>query len=208
MARSADAEPTPSAALLGYVRVSTTNQSTDQQEDALRAAGVEQRNMYGDKLSGSAGTERPGLDALLGYAREGDVIMVAGIDRLGRSVAEVAATIAALTERGIVIRALREGVDTSTPTGRMVATIMASVAELELELGRERRAAAREARRVRGLPTGRPRALPADRAAQLVRLAATGEPVPALADTFGISARTAYRIVAAARSEDACQNAG
>lgn len=199
---------TSATALLGYVRVSTTSQSTDQQEDALIAAGVSESNMYGDKLSGSAGTERPGLDALLGYAREGDCILVVGIDRLGRSVAEVAATIADLNARGIVIRALREGVDTSTPTGRMVATIMASVAELELELGRERRAAAREARRVRGLPTGRPRALPAERAAQLVRLAATGEPIPALAATFGISARTAYRLVAAERSEELRQNAG
>ena len=69
--------------------------------------------------------------------------MVAAIDRLGRSVAEVTRTIADLGERRILLRALREGVDSAAPTGRTVAAIMASLAELELELGRERRAVSR-----------------------------------------------------------------
>jgi DNA invertase Pin-like site-specific DNA recombinase len=187
---------TTTGTLLGYARVSTAGQSLDQQADALSAAGVDSARIYSDKLSGSAGTTRPGLTDLLDYAREGDVIVVIGIDRLGRSVAEVSNTIADLSDRGITLRSIREGIDTSTATGRMVASIMASVAELELELGRERRAAARDARRARGMSVGRPKALTPDRAAQLRRLAATGEPVSALADTFGVSRRTAYRIVA------------
>ncbi|MGC8030431.1 recombinase family protein, partial [Salmonella enterica] len=80
-------------------------------------------------------TERPGLVAMLDYARAGDIVIVAAIDRLGRSVAEVTRTIAHLGERRILLRALREGIDTATPTGRAVAAIMGTLAELELELG-------------------------------------------------------------------------
>ena len=116
--------------------------------------------MYSDKLSGtSTRQQRPGLAALLDYAREGDAIVVVGIDRLGRNAAEVMTTIRELGERGIVLRSLREGIDTSNATGRMVAGVLASLAELELELGRERRAAARDARRARGQSIGRPKAL-------------------------------------------------
>ena len=86
---------------------------------------------------------------MLGYARAGDIVVVTAIDRLGRSVAEVTRTIADLGEAGITLRALREGIDTATSTGRAVAGIMATLAELELELGRERRAASRESRRSR-----------------------------------------------------------
>jgi hypothetical protein len=106
---------------------------------------------------GGAAANGGGLAALLDYARHGDAIVVVGIDRLGRNAAEVMMTIRDLGERGIVLRSLREGIDTSNATGRMVAGVLASLAELELELGRERRSAAREARRARGQPIGRPR---------------------------------------------------
>jgi pimeloyl-ACP methyl ester carboxylesterase len=84
-------------------------------------------------------------------------------------------------------------VDTATPTGRAVAAIMATLAELELELGRERRAASREARRARNLPATKPPKLTPERQEQLRRLAATGEPVRELAAAFGIGRATAYR---------------
>jgi len=96
------------------------------------------------------------LAAMLDYARASDTVVVTAIYRLGRSVAEVTRTIADLGERRILLRALREGIDTATPTGRAVAGIMATLAELELELGRERRAASRQSRRVRGLPATKP----------------------------------------------------
>jgi DNA invertase Pin-like site-specific DNA recombinase len=100
---------------LGYVRVSTGHQSLDQQVDALIAAGVDPARVYSDKLSGTSTREqRPGLAGLLDYAREGDAIVVAGIDRLGRNAAEVMGTIRELGERGIVLRSLREGIDTRT----------------------------------------------------------------------------------------------
>ena len=129
--------------VLGYARVSTAAQDLDGQLTTLAAQGVEPSHIFTDKLSGSMNTDRPGLAALLHYAREGDTVVVAAIDRLGRSVAEVTRTIAELGQRRILLRAAREGMDTSTPTGRAVAATLATLAELELELGGERRAASR-----------------------------------------------------------------
>jgi len=184
------------SAILGYARVSTAVQDLDAQLAALATAGVDVEHVFTDKLSGSAKMDRPGLAALLDYARHGDTVVVTAIDRLGRSVAEVTRTIAELGQRSITLRALREGIDTATPTGRAVAAIMATLAELELELGRERRAASRESRRSRSLPATKPHKLSADRQQQLHRLAATGEPVRELASAFGIGRATAYRYLA------------
>ncbi|GAS86715.1 recombinase family protein [Mycolicibacterium brisbanense] len=183
--------------VLGYARVSTGHQSLDQQVDALTGAGVDTARVYSDKLSGTSTREqRPGLAALLDYAREADTIVVVGIDRLGRNAAEVMSTIRELGERGIVLRSLREGIDTSNAAGRMVAGVLASLAELELELGRERRAAAREARRARGQAIGRPKALDASKAALARRMHAGGESANTIATTLGVSRATVYRMIA------------
>lgn len=186
--------------LLGYARVSTGHQSLDAQTDALTAVGVEPNRVYRDKLTGTSTKEqRPGLAALLDYAREGDTIVVVGIDRLGRNAAEVMLTIRDLGERKIVLRSLREGIDTSNATGRMIAGVLASLAELELELGRERRSAAKAARKSRGLPIGRPSKLTADQIRQAEQLRASGEPVPMIAQTLGVSTPTMYRVLAEKR---------
>jgi len=187
---------------LGYARVSTNHQSLDQQLDALTAAGIDAARVYTDKLSGSSTrVERPGLAALLSYARPGDAIVVVGIDRLGRNAAEVMATIRDLGERDIVLKSLREGIDTSNAAGRMVAGVLASLAELELELGRERRAAAREARRARGQAVGRPKALDPSKAALVRRMHTAGEPVSTIASTLGVSRATVYRVLADVASD-------
>jgi DNA invertase Pin-like site-specific DNA recombinase len=190
-------------AMLGYARVSTIGQDLDAQLAALDAAGVDPSRVFTDKLSGSAKTARPGLVALLDYARPGDSVVVAAIDRLGQSVAEVTRTIADLGERRITLHVSREGVDTATPTGRAIAAIMASLAELELELGRERRAASRESRRARHLPATKPPKLSPERQEQLRRLAVTGEPVHQLAEAFGIGRATAYRYLSSSPPESA-----
>ncbi|TDL08424.1 recombinase family protein [Mycolicibacterium obuense] len=188
---------TTTGTLLGYARVSTGHQSLDAQADALTEVGVEPARVYSDKLTGTSTREqRPGLAALLDYARPGDTIVVVGIDRLGRNAAEVMLTIRDLGERGIVLRSLREGIDTSNATGRMIAGVLASLAELELELGRERRAASRAARKARDLPIGRPRALTSDQIRQAEALRASGEPVPVIAETLGVSRATLYRTLA------------
>jgi DNA invertase Pin-like site-specific DNA recombinase len=194
--------PAATGTQLGYARVSTGHQSLDQQIDALTAAGVDANRVYTDKLSGTSTREqRPGLAALLDYAREGDAIVVVGIDRLGRNASEVMVTIRELGERGIVLRSLREGIDTSNATGRMVAGVLASLAELELELGRERRAAAREARRSRGQHIGRPKALDAKKTGLAQRMHASGESASTIAHTLGVSRATVYRVLAEQAAE-------
>jgi DNA invertase Pin-like site-specific DNA recombinase len=187
----------PTGVQLGYSRVSTGHQSLDQQLDALTAAGVNPDRIYRDKLSGTSSREqRPGLAALLDYARPGDAIVVVGIDRLGRNAAEVMTTIRELRDREIVLRSLREGIDTSNATGRMVAGVLASLAELELELGRERRAAARQARQARGQHIGRPKALDEKKAALALRMHASGESASTIANALGVSLATVYRVLA------------
>jgi DNA invertase Pin-like site-specific DNA recombinase len=189
--------PAVTGTQLGYARVSTAHQSLDQQTDALTAAGVDASRVYIDKQSGTATrNERPGLVALLDYAREGDAIVVVGIDRLGRNAAEVMMTIRDLGERGIVLRSLREGIDTSNAAGRMVAGVLASLAELELELGRERRSASRDARRARGQSIGRPKALTNEKVALARRMHDGGESASTIATTLRVSRATIYRVLA------------
>ena len=187
----------PTGVQIGYARVSTGHQSLDQQLDALTAAGVDPKRVYSDKLSGmSTREQRPGLAALLDYARPGDAIVVIGIDRLGRNAAEVMVTIRDLRDRNVVLRSLREGIDTSNATGRMVAGVLASLAELELELGRERRSAAREARQARGQHIGRPKVLDEKKAALAQRMHANGESASTIATALGVSRATVYRVLA------------
>lgn len=168
------------AARLGYMRVSTTAQRLEQQEDALRAAGVER--IFEDKASG-ARDDRPGLLAMLGHARTGDTVTVVALDRLGRSTLQVLSTLRELHERGIAVRSLREQIDFSTPVGQAVATIMSALAEMELGLICERAAAAREAARARGRQVGRPPALTSEQAALARRMRRAGESIAVIASS-------------------------
>jgi DNA invertase Pin-like site-specific DNA recombinase len=177
---------------LGYARVSTSQQTLDQQHDALTAAGVER--IFDDKMSGSR-DDRPGLAALLDYARQGDTVTVVALDRLGRSLSGIVRTIETLRERGIELRSLREGIDYSTPVGRMVAGIFASLAEYERTLINERAAAARDAARARGKPVGRKHVLSPEQVALAKRMRASGESISTLVETLGASRATIYRVL-------------
>ena len=181
--------------IAAYLRVSTSGQTTVQQADAIAAAGIVPDRVFEDTASGRAGSDRPGWRECLDWLRDGDTLVVVAVDRLGRSVREVAQTMHDLEVRGIALRSLRESVDTSTPTGRAVVQIMATVAELELELGRERRAASRQARTERGLPATCPPKLTTDQRERMLRLYRSGEPVDELVSLFGVSRRTVFRYV-------------
>jgi DNA invertase Pin-like site-specific DNA recombinase len=177
---------------LGYARVSTSKQSTDQQIDALVAAGVDPERIYTDVLSG-AKHDRPGLAALLDYCREGDTIVVVALDRLGRSLSHMVKTISDLQDRGVNLRSIREGIDFSTPTGRLQAAIFSAMAEYERELIRERAAAARQAAAARGRHVGRPRALNPSQAETARRMREGGFDITTIAKTLGVSRATVYR---------------
>jgi len=124
--------------VVGYARVSTGHQLLEAQCDTLTEAGCER--IFTDQLSGVR-ENRPGLVELLGYVRAGDTVVVVALDRLGRSLSGVIRTVETLTERGgVLLRSLREGIDYSTPTGRMLAGIFAALAGYERELMHERAA--------------------------------------------------------------------
>ena len=160
--------------LIGYARVSNADgsQSLDLQHDNLRAAGVEQDNIYEDRASGGR-DDRPGLAACLKSLRDGDVLVVWKLDRLGRSLAHLVNTVKDLSDRNIGLRVLTgkgAQIDTTTASGRMVFGIFATLAEFERDLIRERTQAGLSAARARGRQGGRPPALSDDKRELAVRL--------------------------------------
>ncbi|MBW0256330.1 MULTISPECIES: recombinase family protein [unclassified Cellulomonas] len=114
--------------LLGYARVSTDLQDPALQHDALERAGVDR--VWTDHASGTV-ADRPQLAAVLDYARAGDVLVVWRLDRLGRSVQHLVATVTDLGARGVELRSLNEGIDTTTPAGRLTFHVFAAMAEFE-----------------------------------------------------------------------------
>ena len=180
--------------VVGYARVSTSHQTTDGQRDALTAAGC--HRIFEDVMSG-ARVIRPGLAQLLDHVRDGDVVVVVALDRLGRSLSGIVQTIEQLQASQVALRSLREGIDTTTSSGRMVAGIFASLAEYERELIKERADAAREAARLRGRTGGRARALNEDKLRQARALRAGGESPTAIAKSLGVGRSTVYRYLAA-----------
>lgn len=182
--------------VFGYVRVSTRKQSTDQQADALLAAGVPLANIYGDVRSGTK-WDREGLDALRKVLRPGDTLVVVALDRLGRSLSEMVKLLDWIVAEGIKLRSLCEGIDLSTPTGRMLAGIFASLAEYERELIIERADAAREAARARGRQVGRPKSTTGSQLDKARVLLSAGWSRSRVAQELGISRATLYREIPA-----------
>lgn len=143
---------------IGYVRVSTKEQSFDLQIDALQQAGCEK--LYREVVSG-ARTERPGLDQVVDRLRAGDVLVIWKLDRLGRSLKHLVELVNTLRERGIGLQSLNDPIDTTTPQGRLSFNLFASLAEFERDLIRERTQAGLSAARARGRNGGRPKGLSA-----------------------------------------------
>ena len=141
--------------LLGYARVSTADQNPDHQTDALARAGIGAGDVYLDHASG-AKASRPQLDALLRALRAGDTLVVTRLDRLGRSVLHLVQLGAHLRERGIGLRVLEQGIDTSTAEGRAMFGMFSVLAELQRELIAANTRDGLAAARARGRRGGRP----------------------------------------------------
>lgn len=178
------------ATTIGYARVSTTNQHLDMQLDALTASGC--TRIYTDTASGAL-TARPGLDQALAELDDGDTLVVWRLDRLGRSLPHLVATIDNLTKRGVNLRSLHEAIDTTTPTGRLMVHLIASLAEFERELTIERTIAGLEAAKARGVNLGRPTVWTPQRAEAATALLAAGATVTQVAQALGVSRATIYR---------------
>jgi DNA invertase Pin-like site-specific DNA recombinase len=176
---------------IGYARVSTGEQTLDLQLDALAKDGCEK--IFTETASGAKG-DRPLLQDALAYARPGDTLVVWRLDRLGRSLPHLIATVAALRERGIGFRSLTEQIDTTTPGGKLIFHVFGALAEFERDLTRERTHAGLAAARARGRVGGRPKKLTRSQAALARRLYADGETdIATICQTLGISRATLYR---------------
>jgi DNA invertase Pin-like site-specific DNA recombinase len=177
--------------LLGYARVSTTDQQPQLQVDALQRAGC--YRVFTETASG-ARTDRPILEQLLDQLRPGDTLVVWKLDRLGRSLRHLVDTVTGLAERGIGFRSLQEAIDTTTPGGKLVFHVFAALAEFERDLVRERTAAGLAAARARGRRGGRPSVLTGHKLQVAWEMYASGQySVAAIAKTLGVSRASIYR---------------
>lgn len=184
---------------LGYARAGFEPHGLEAQIDVLTEVGVEPARIYSDKATAaSLPGDRPGWTELLAYARPGDTTVVAGIDRLGRSVPEVLASTLELTRRRIGLRSVREGLDTSDAVGALVVSVLASLAELDEEAAGTAPTARRP--RAHAATVGRPRALDDDQVDDAERMRAAGHSVPQIATELGVSRATLYRTLAERRA--------
>ncbi|WPZ35529.1 recombinase family protein [Thalassobaculum sp. OXR-137] len=179
--------------IYGYGRVSTDDQDLGLQTDALLAAGVADGDIFTDQgISGSC-SDRPGLDRLLATVERGDVIVIWRLDRLGRSVVHLANMAEDLSQRGVGLRSLSDGVDTSTATGRLVYSILSSLAEFERETIRERVKAGMAAAKKRGVGLGRRPALTSHQREHAKNLRAEGHSCASVAAILGVDRSTVWR---------------
>lgn len=180
---------------IGYARVSTGLQNLDLQEDSLTIFGCEK--IFTDHMSG-AKSKRPGLEAAIDFAREGDSIVVWRLDRLGRNMEDLISIVNKLNERGVSFHSVQENItmDKSSSTGQLIFHLFAAFAEFERNLILERSAAGRAAARARGRFGGRPEKLTQQDLDLLKMLVDNGTPIKTIAETWGVSRTTIYRYLA------------
>jgi len=177
--------------LVGYARVSTTDQNLDLQTDALQAAGCER--LYTDTVSG-AKVDRPGLIAALNTCRPGDTLVVWKLDRLGRSLQHLVETVRDLITRGVGFKSVQEQIDTTTAGGKLIFHIFASLAEFERDLIRERTNAGLSAARARGRKGGRPKGVDTKKQKAALALKKEGaHSVREICEIVGIARNTYYK---------------
>lgn len=188
---------------LGYARVSTTSQDLQRQYAALAENGIGDDHVWTDRKTG-ANADRPGLSALLGYARDGDIIVTATLDRLGRNLRDCLNIVHDLRSRGIAVRTLKDPIAIDTADDSAMAQIathmLALFAEVERVFARERAAHARAVREANGTPTGRQPVLVGQKRDAAIAAVRSGMSVRQVAAGHGVSKDTLYR---ALRIDDA-----
>lgn len=188
---TAEQVPVSVRTLVGYARVSTPDQSADLQIDALTAAGA--TRVFVETASGKTDS-RHELARALDYLREGDVLVVWRLDRLGRSLRHLIDQVNALEARGIGFRSLTEAIDTTTAGGRLVFHVFGALGEFERELIVERTRAGLAAARARGRRGGRPKVMTPERITTARRLREEdGLTLDQIAATIGVSRASVVR---------------
>ncbi|EJF20611.1 MULTISPECIES: recombinase family protein [Citrobacter] len=179
--------------VIGYVRVSTSDQNVENQKQQIADAGYSVTRWFSDEAVSGAikAGERPGFGELLSYVREGDTLIVIAIDRLGRNTIDVLSTVEKLQTKGVKIVSLREGFDLSTPVGKAMLTMMAGLASLEKDLIAERRTAGIKRAQSEGKHCGRPIKATVEQVRELLE---QDLPPAVVQDRLGISKATFYRL--------------
>jgi DNA invertase Pin-like site-specific DNA recombinase len=175
---------------IGYVRVSSIDQNAGRQLEHLEADKI-----YTDEASGKD-TDRPQLQALLAYAREGDTIVVHSMDRLARNVDDLRRLVQEQTKRGIRVQFIKENLTFTgedSPFAHLMLSVLGSIAQFERDLIKERQREGIALAKQRGAYRGRKRALPDDKLPQLLQKVKAGEKKAKLAREFGISRETLYQ---------------
>lgn len=188
--------------VFAYCRVSTSDQTTDNQVQEIAAAGftVTPQRTITETISGSvAASERPGFGKLLNKLEDGDVLVVTKLDRLGRNAMDVRATVEALTGIGVRVHCLAlGGVDLTSPAGKMTMGVIAAVAEFERDLLIERTQSGLARARAEGKALGRPRSISDAAMSDVQGRLAAGETISAIAKAYSTSRQTIMRIRGAA----------
>ncbi len=178
--------------LIGYARVSTHDQNLDLQQDALRHEGCEK--IFVDEVSG-AQAARPGLQQAMDQLREGDVLVVWRLDRLGRSLRNLLELVAKLEDKKVGFRSIQESMDTSSSGGKLIFHVFGALAEFERNLIRDRTNAGLAAARARGRTGGRHKKLDEQQRQLVTRLYKEGTPISEILKTVKISKGTLYSYV-------------
>jgi DNA invertase Pin-like site-specific DNA recombinase len=176
--------------IIGFARTSSTDQNIEPQVAALKAAGC--NRIYQEQISGVEPT-RPELLSMLDYCRKGDVIVCTRLDRIGRSTADILKLLERLESKGVAFRCLNISLDTATPTGKLMITMLAAVSTFEREIMLERQLAGIQAAKEAGKYKGRkPTAMAKSNA--VLDLLAKGMTKQTVADRIGIGVASVYRI--------------
>jgi DNA invertase Pin-like site-specific DNA recombinase len=178
---------------IGYSRVSTQDQRTDSQVDALNAAKVDQ--LFMEKFTGTKAS-RPELDKMLSQLRSGDSLVITRLDRLGRSTKDLLNLLGVLQDKGVALEVIEQAIDTATAEGRLFFALVASFSEFESSIMRARTIDGLAAARARGRVGGRkPKMTPARIAEAKKLYAARDKTVQEIADIFQVSRPTIYRAI-------------
>lgn len=176
--------------IFGYARVSTEQQNLDRQIDALKRYGVE--IIYNEKMTGTK-RDRPELNKLLERLAPGDTVVIESLSRLGRSTKDLLELMELFNSKGVNVVSLKERIDTTSSTGKLVFTIMSAIAQFERDIIADRTQEGLKAARARGRNGGRPK-IAMDKVKQAVKLYGTGQySVKEIEGLTGVKKSTLYR---------------
>lgn len=185
-------------AIIGYARVSTEDQNLTAQLEQLNGVGCDR--IYQEKISGVK-RDRPELAAMLDYAREGDVVVCCKLDRIARSTAHLLEIVEGLGRKGVAFRVLNLGMDTSTPTGKLMLTMLGAIATFEREMMLERQREGIRIAKDAGAYKGR-KATARAKAGEVLELLGRGMTKEAVAAEVGIGVASVYRIAREAKGSE------